>query len=249
LIGSKNVSRQLSDKQLEVFDQEYVSDALWDVFVAATADILAHKGAHVLDVGGGNGRFVDKILARFPESRATVLEPSALLIARNQPSQRKVVLQGGADDLVRLLGRDKFDVICFNWVLHHLVADTYEQSTRNQRFAISSAAKLLATGGAISIFENSYVPAVSFLPTPGRVIYELTSKRALSLIAKAGGANTAGIGVLFRHAGDWIDLLQQEGFRLQSRFDSDPWRFVALKKIVLNIDSVRTTHLLFRPVG
>ena len=55
--------KRLSDTQLEAFDTEHVSPALWDMLLRRIDAQFPHGRLRFLDVGGGSGRF-----ARF-ESR------------------------------------------------------------------------------------------------------------------------------------------------------------------------------------
>ena len=58
-------TRVLSEAQTEAFDFEIVDDELWSVLKPALAQQLAGPSTRILDVGGGNGLFVDRVLEAF----------------------------------------------------------------------------------------------------------------------------------------------------------------------------------------
>src|SRR5690606_37849528 len=146
--------KQLSDEQLATFDTEYVTQALWDI-LAGHIDRTHPDGRFTfLDIGGGNGVFADRLLAAYPASEGTVLDNSRLLLDRNRPDSRKTLIEESAENLQRL--DRKYDLVFFNWVLHHLVGDGYGQSVRHVDQTLRKAAALLTPNGHISIFENMY---------------------------------------------------------------------------------------------
>ncbi|MGZ5686048.1 MAG: hypothetical protein ACXWG9_18120, partial [Usitatibacter sp.] len=57
--------RKLDASQEATFDQEYVDDALWERTRPAIVPRLP-ASPRILDVGGGNGQFMDRMLASFP---------------------------------------------------------------------------------------------------------------------------------------------------------------------------------------
>jgi 16S rRNA G1207 methylase RsmC len=52
-----------------------------------------------IDIGGGDGLFADKVLARFPNSHGTVLDNSQLLLKKNIPSSRKNIIFNSAENI------------------------------------------------------------------------------------------------------------------------------------------------------
>jgi len=139
---------------------------------------------------------------------------------------------------------ERFDLICFNWVLHHLIEDSVNESRRAQTESLQKAASMLSPKGLISIFENGYSAAVPLAPSPGSIIFHLTSSRRLRWLTKLGGANTAGIGVLFRSRESWLEVLRAAGLHAIHQQQFAPWRFSMLKRICLNIGDVRTILLV-----
>jgi hypothetical protein len=111
--------RKLDDSQVEAFDTEYVGDALWSI-IRRNIELDFGDGEFTfLDVGGGNGRFADRVLSEYPRSRGTVLDNSEVLLARNRPNERKGVLLESVENLDRISAR--CDIVFLNWFLHRVV--------------------------------------------------------------------------------------------------------------------------------
>ncbi len=166
----------------------------------------------ILDVGGGTGYFADRMLDRFPAARVHLLDNAKFQLERNVPHPRKNLHLGSAEDMLDVFGNRRFDLVCFNYVVHHLVLNSYGRTRNMQRKALSDGAALLAPGGRISLVEhlcNSFVHSVS-----SRLVYQLTSSRPLAPLVKKFGANTAGVGVCFLEEKSWLGNLDAVGLRV-----------------------------------
>lgn len=189
--------KKLDDAQVEAFDTEYVDDNRWAATVEARINQDFPDGHFTfLDVGGGNGNgnFADRILAQYPNSVGTVLDNSETMLSRNKPNERKTVVLDSVENLEK--SNATYDMISLNWVLHHMVGDSYMQSRRNQIWTLKTVKALLTARGRVSIFENLY-DGYLVDSLPGRIIFNLTSSKAISGITQRLGANTAGVGVCF----------------------------------------------------
>jgi hypothetical protein len=212
--------RKLDASQVEAFDTEYVDDARW-LSVKASIDRDFPDGAFTfLDVGGGNGVFADRLLAAYSRSDGTVLDNSEVLLARNQPNERKTVMLDSVENLEHL--EKKYDIIFLNWLLHHVVSESYAQTRRNQLWTLSAVNALLTERGRVSVFENLYE---GFLigNLPSRIIFLLTSSQAIKGIARRLGANTAGVGVCFLSEKKWLSTIHAAGLTVRNRAAPDDW--------------------------
>jgi SAM-dependent methyltransferase len=241
--------RVLDDAQVEVFDKEYLYDKRWQVVKACLDRDFPKGDFSLLDVGGGNGVFCDKILAEYPLARVTVLDNSDLLLARNKPSARKRLIRASATELGGVVG--EYDVITCYWLLHHLVSGNYRDSRENIRFTLSQCRRLLSTRGRLSVWENLY-DGLWADGVPGRLIYFLTSLRwgPLARLVKAGGANTAGVGVCFQSAAQWAMHFRDAGLAgdlvRDSLFPSS--RKPSLTRLALHAKPIGPGHFWLRPV-
>ncbi len=216
--------KQLSDDQLATFDTEYVTEPLWDILSRHIDKAHPDGRFNFLDIGGGNGVFADRLLDAYPDADGTVLDNSRLLLSRNLPNARKTLLEESAEHLDRL--DRKYDVIFFNWVLHHLVGDGYRKSVEHAQRTLRNAAALLTRGGHISIFENMYNGWLVD-NAPSHIIYGLTSARTIAPIIRRFGANTASLGVCFQSRSSWQRILGNAGVD-SFQYDEDsrwpvPW--------------------------
>lgn len=220
--------KQLEDSQLETFDTEYVNDKRWQI-IKEQIDRDFPKGDFTfLDVGGGNGLFADRLLSNYPKSRGTVLDNSELLLAKNKSNSRKSLICDSVEHLAQLDG--KYDLICFNWLLHHLVGNSYSETRQNMSAALEAVIPLLTPRGRVSIFENMYNGLI-FDGLPSHLIFTLTSNQAIAGLTKKMGANTAGVGVCFLSHNQWFSTITKANFKILSyiAMDKQPnplhWKF------------------------
>lgn len=233
--------KKLSDEQVEAFDREYVDE---DRFrrICQTIDRDFPDGRFsFLDVGGGNGHFCDQLLERYPDAQGTVLDNSELLLARNRPHPRKTVVYGSAMELDSVAG--KYDVLALHWLLHHLVGNSYRESRANQLACLRAARSLLTARGRISVFENDYVGWLPD-PLPTLAIYQATAFRLMAPVARALGANTAGVGVCFNSRKGWQSMLRDSGLSLIDHAEPDRWRrrLHWYTKVFIGLTDVRVGH-------
>jgi len=214
--------RQLENDQVKAFDVEYVDEDRWAVVKKQIDADFPDGEFSFLDIGGGNGQFADRVLAFYPKARGAVLDNSELLLSKNRPHPGKTVILKSAGELSSLPG--EYDMVCCNWVLHHLVDASYSTSRDQQLGALSQMNRLLSRRGRISIFENNYTGWVTD-NYPGRVIYALTSSRPIAKLAKRLGANTAGVGVCFLSKKAWTETFARAGLAIQAYAEPDKWRW------------------------
>jgi SAM-dependent methyltransferase len=241
-MGNAITTKKLDEEQLEAFDTEYVTPELWEI-VSKQIDATWPSGRfHFVDLGGGNGKFADALLARYPNATGVVLDNGRSLLDKNIPHPNKRLVFGSIEDLDGSLQNEKFDLVCYNWVLHHLIDDSHKLSTRNQVRALEQARGLLNPGGRVSVFENFYEGTL-FNSLPGRLIFALTSSRMLAPLTKRFGANTAGVGVCFRSEASWKRAIAAAGLQATSTGQGRSWKMAKLKQIILHIGTVRCGHI------
>ncbi|KII76484.1 class I SAM-dependent methyltransferase [Vibrio renipiscarius] len=199
----------LSTEQTQAFDTEYVDDEMFELVAKQLQHYhITQQDFQLMDVGGGNGKYVDRILSRFPQASVTLVEPEPSLVAKNTPNTRKHIIPSTFQNLDL---PSQLQVVQFNWVLHHFVTDGYANTCQLQQKAIEEAYQILAPGGVILIYENFYEGAW-LKSLPSWMIYQLTASQRFAPFAERLGANTAGVGVCFHSASYWQTLLQRAGF-------------------------------------
>lgn len=233
-------AKALREDQLQGFDVEYVCEREWKLVEPAFDARFRDRAFSFLDVGGGNGQFADRLLDRYPRANGTVLDSARVLLEQNVSHPRKQLVLGSAEHLTRLF-RERFDLIVFNWALHHFVASTYSGTRRLQRDVLRQARALLAPAGVVSIFENLYN---GFLldGLPGRMIFHATSSAAFAPVARRLGANTAGCGVCFLSRREWEEEAFCAGLQVSSYVQGFPKTLHPLTKAALSVRSVHHGH-------
>jgi SAM-dependent methyltransferase len=239
--GIGEAIKKLDDEQVEAFDTEYVSDSRWEVVKSLLERDFPDGEFSFLDIGGGNGKFADRLLAQYPKSKGTVLDNSEVLLGRNQPDDRKVLVSSSVENLVEL--NEKYDLICVHWLLHHIVCDSYTKTRQAQNETLHAIRELLTPRGRVSMFENIYTGWV-INSLPGRMIYQLTSNKMIAVLTRKLGANTAGVGVCFLSRGQWLASIKDAGLQVLAYTEPDKWVW-PLKlewRIFLHIKHVRVGH-------
>lgn len=204
-------TRTLDTEQTEAFNVEYVDATLWQHLYPLYARHL-NRPSRFMDVGGGNGKFADRLIQSFPESEGVNLEPAINLIAANNPHPRKML----SPMTLQQLDGDRcgqFDLVCLNWVLHHLVTDRWAASRQCQIDALQKIAAVMAPGASLIVLENVYDGLV-IDEGPSKLIHALTASTALQGLVKRAGANTAGVGVCFHSLKGWQDIFTAAGFTI-----------------------------------
>ena len=169
--------------------------------------------ALVADIGGGFGYFAETLQrAHGLHVRVVDLDPASVAACKAKGVEAKI----GNALSPESVGDET--VVCFNLILHHLVADS-ERKTR----ALQERALSYWEGRPVTLFVNEYIYDSFLGQVSGRLIYEITKN---TLLSKAGGlvarfvpslkANTFGVGVRFRAHEEWLELFRSQGFSLVS---------------------------------
>ena len=237
--------QQLSDEQLATFDTEYVNEARWTIVNTMIQQSFPSGEFTFLDVGGGNGRFTDRILNAYPNAEGSVLDNSALLLERNRSHSRKTLIHASVEDLAN--HSQHYDIVFINWVLHHLVSQSYAQSRSNIVSTLNIVASLLSERGKISIFENMY-DGLIIDSLPSYLIFHLTNSKAIAPLIRKLGANTAGIGVCFLPQKQWTSVFRQSCLHLLNYTD-DPsdWHVPLQHRLFLHLGYIRVGHFWLAP--
>lgn len=231
----------LGDRALAKFDKEHVKPQHWRHLRQLIDRDFGDGPFRFLDVGGGNGKFADQLLEFYPNSEATLLDNSTLLLDKNQPHPRKKLICDSVENLRKVCSRERFDLVSFNWVLHHLVVPNYNRTRETQADALCQAASLLTERGRISVFENMY-EGRTFSGLPSWVVFALTTKKAIAPIIRLLGANTAGVGVCFGSQSTWDQLIETSGLAIDKYYADEKWLVSRFQRLFLNIRSVRCGH-------
>lgn len=237
--------RKLTDQQVQTFaDNDYVTDELFAGICAAIVRDFPEGRFSFLDVGGGRGLFADRLLARFPNAEATVLDNSDLLLSLNTAHSRKRLVAASATEIVRHFGNGSFDIAFLNLSLHHFVAGSYGASRTLQRRVLKQVVKVLSPRGRVVVTENLF-QGVFLDDLAGMLIYVLTSSKLLAPIIKRFGANTAGCGVCFLSESGWRREFRATGLRELS-FYGQRWRESEFKRrVCLRLLGVRSVSRSF----
>jgi len=237
-----NELKQLSEDQLETFNTEYVNGVFWDTVVNRIDKYFPTGKFTFLDVGGGNGVFTDRILKYYPQSEAILLDNAPNLIEINTQHPRKTIIMDSVENLENYLDTYKIDIVFINWVLHHLVSNTYKK-TRSNIINTLSIIKRDKQIKYLAVFENMY-NGIIIDSLPSRMIYQITSLKSIKQLARKMGANTAGIGVSFLSKKMWIELFGsifgKENIEIT---DFHFWKVPLIRKIFLHIKNIHMSLL------
>jgi len=230
-------ARMLDDDQLRTFNAEHICPGEWDIIKPVFDASFAARDFSFVDVGGGNGLFADMLLDAYPRAHGVVLDPAEILLRENRPHPRKELRLARAETMDELFGERKFDLILFNWILHHLVLDSYAKTIALQRTVLEKARRLLKPGGAVSVLENLYEGSVVD-GVPSRLIFQLTSSKTLRPLVRHLGANTAGIGVCFRSRQAWRKDAARTGLVVKEFRQLTPKPIGLIKELLLHVGFV-----------
>lgn len=187
--------QQFVDEQsIERFDQDYIDDESLDQLLKTIVSL--NSGIEeVADFGGGNGRFLDRLLQRMPNAHGTNYEISAHLRSLNTYSNRKTVL---AESFLSIGARSKFDLVLMNWVLHHLVGNNRPATLRLIHAATEIAFRALKPGGIAVVSEN-LLQSIYPERLASAALFRITRSRLLKPVVSRmrDGKVVAGVGIYY----------------------------------------------------
>lgn len=238
-----NSVKLLDESQTQNFDVEYIDDKMFDYVTHAIDDYMADTShLTMIDVGGGNGSYTDRVLNHYRDMDVVLVEPDEYLRKKNQPHPNKHVISATMQTL--RVPSNSFDIVEFNWVLHHFVGKSMRKTLKLQEKGLQKAFQLLKPGGMVIVFENFYEGLVAS-DLPGKLIYQFTASSLLAPITRNMGANTAGTGVCFHSRKIWQRMLEDCGFEVKECHQCYEFgNLSTLKRIALNIKNQRVGCLI-----
>ena len=231
--------RTLDDTQVAAFNREYVRRWNWDLLRQRIDKDFPGGRFSFLDLGGGSGLLADRLLDTYPQCTGTVLDNSRLLLDKNRCNERKTLVCDTVENMGRL--KNKYDLLCLHFVLHHLVGDSYRQSRSNISATLAALPAVLNSGGRISVFENMY-KGMLLDGLPSHLVYHLTSARALARIMRRLGANTAGVGVCFLSKKQCLSTIGQTSLKLLEYYEAGKWGIPLAYRVFLHVGHIRVGH-------
>lgn len=246
-VNVDNVIRKLSDDQVSVHDVEYLEEIQLEYLFNLIKNDFPGGEFKFLDIGGGNGKFTDMLLEKFPKSTGTIIDNSEVLLNKNTTNERKRKILSSVKDLSQIFFEEKFDLININWVLHHLVGNSYKNTLNNINLTNQMVASLIAENGRISIFENNY-NGQFYDDLPGYMIYRLSSSKMLAKIFShiKYATDVASVGVSFHSKKKWGSIFK-EHYELIKYSEWDKPGIFILVRDLLHIKSIKTSHFWLQP--
>lgn len=207
-------NRQLNESQLKAFLHDEGIPERMSACLASLPDRIGRPIGTILDCGGGNGLYLDKLLEIFPDTHGTLIDSAQYMLDRNVPHPRKRLLSGNLENPETLFDREEtFDLICFFDVLHHCIAATYTETRALQTAILKTAASHLSRDGRILVSERLIDSWITD-EYSAHLTYALTRSRTLSCVTRLFGANTAGVGVCFASTKRFRKLCDDAGLRI-----------------------------------
>jgi len=237
----------LNETQLKAFDVEYVNNKRWLPIEQCINRDFPDGQFSFLDLGGGNGIFADRILAAYPKSTGMVVDNSPFLLGKNSYNDRKRTVLESIDKINHILS-EKYDIIFFNWLLHHLIDNSYVRSLEKINRALSCAKERLTERGRVSIYENMYNGFI-IDNIPSMIVYHLTIAKAIAPLIRKGGANTAGVGVCFLSYKMWESIIKKNGYDMLDYTNDDIWPINWKWHVFLMIKNIRCGHFWFSKIS
>jgi ubiquinone/menaquinone biosynthesis C-methylase UbiE len=188
--------------------------------------------SRILDIGGGNGKFMDRLLSEFPQAHGYLVDISQNLLDKNRPDPRKHLIHGSFEDLPTLLPGTTFDLITINWVLHHLVGPNYRRCVQNVEQALVMTSRMLTSSGLLFVAENEY-QGLFETNVPSHVIYTITKIRNPAFAGLARRYfNTAGVGVCFQSRRAWLTIFRRLGLKVDFYEQHSRWQHGLKKRLM-----------------
>jgi hypothetical protein len=225
----------------KTLNAEQISAFYHDVFVQQQVEHFKsialpsiEVGKVVVDIGGGCGYFAGAV------KKLDILTRVIDIDLISVETAQKLGLEVMIGNALQPPKKGDEGVVCFNLILHHLVANSEAETLELQARAISVWKK-----DNIKIFINEYIYESWIANFSGWVIYQITKNKFLSAIGKIVSkvipslkANTFGVGVRFRSSREWIKIFEKSGFIVKDNLKGQP-EFVSLPRRMLLIKEIR----------
>jgi hypothetical protein len=228
----------LEQHQIEAFYVDCFVESQVAHFIELTASLPASGKQYIVDMGGGVGYFARELQQKTGLS-IRVIDSDQQSIASVQALHNPHIL-GVIGDALHPYTQGDERIICFNLILHHLIGKNERETRVLQKQALTAW-----HGKADYLFVHEYIYESFFANISGRLIYEITRNKVLSLLGTLLGkiipafrANTFGVGVRFRAHNEWISLFEECGYRVVSKAYGEV-EYTALPLRLLFIRQVR----------
>ena len=226
--------------------EEFYHDAFVKSQVEDFTDIIGEYKLpikKVLDIGGGCGFFANA-LAQQLELHTKVIDTDAASVA----ACAEIGVPAEIGDALNPAQRGDEDIVCFNLILHHLVASSDVATAALQKRALD-----VWMDKAEALFINEYIYDSYIKNASGWLIYRITSSKVLSALCQVVAqfvpslrANTFGTGVRFRADREWVNMFDKWGFRIAAHRRGRE-EYVSLPRRMLLIKSCRRDSYLLVP--
>lgn len=237
-------TRRLSEEQNANFDRDYHAKEAAQFKFDEMTRRFGQRSIRLLDLGGGNGRFLDQLLDKFPTATGFNYDISEELLQRNSQHDRKICIHGDIADIRRNSNGMKYDVIQMNWILHHLVGNSFSHSVRNVVNCLEELKSLLTDDGIICVSENLY-EGIFGMDYPSRLIYFMTSiKKSVISSFISRYANTASVGVCFHSDAAWHTIFAESGLTIDNVFYGESWNISPVRRLAFILREVRQGHYI-----
>lgn len=242
-VNTKGAQRKLSNRQTSAFYHDQFVTTQVEHFSGICIPCLRPNEVQcIVDVGGGHGFFSRAITSTF-NLRTRVIDQDRASIEHCRKNGVDAIC---GDALNPPIHGDE-SVVCFNLILHHLVADSEQSTARLQEAALEAWRH---TGA--HIYVNEYIYDSYIGETSGKLIYAVTKSFILSSICKLVAkvvpslkANTFGVGVRFRGRSEWVTFFESRGWCVVAHTKGED-EYVSLPRRMLLIASCRRDSFLLQ---
>ena len=229
----------LNENQIAAFYHDKFVRQQLDHFIKIALSSV-EKGKYVVDIGGGCGYFAAAIESELHISTRVVdMDPVSIQAAK------KIGVQAYVGDALSPDKKKDETIVCFNLILHHLVANSESETLALQTRAIANWRE-----NSVKVFVNEYIYEYLFANISGWLIYQITKNKFLSAIGNIVAnllpslkANTFGVGVRFRSNGEWKRLFEDCGFSIAEEMKGEK-EFVSFPRRLLLIKEIRRDSFL-----
>lgn len=207
-----------------------------DCYKNVISEMSKKKKVTILDVGGGAGYFskqLETILSENIELEIYLLDTHKYVTWDDKVSKIHFI-QGDALQINKIFSEKMFDYIFCNMIFHHLLGDSFKESSQIREKCLKNIVSVLKDDGKIGIIDN-YNNGLLIDSISCRIIYALTNIRNPMIVrlCKRFGSNSAGVGVCMQSRKMWQKLIKKSGLEIIEEIDSIPDKLGLVKKLCL----------------
>ena len=229
----------INDHQKREYEEyeKNTADNLSKQYSELLEKIKQKKEIKILDIGGASGYFSSALYNYFAAKNCEIIVlDNTCYDTWGEFGNKIKFIEDTANNLEKIFSAGTFDLVFANRVFHHFVKTNWEKTIINIADIMRQISKILKKDGYFCITDYFYDGAL-FDTSSSKIIYALTSCKipVLVKIFRKIESKSAGIGVCFLSRNMWLNLLNKNGYIVDTLYEGHKVSWKLARMIIYKI--------------